>query len=120
LSALRVHLDEDADAYALLRALRQRGLDVTSSGEEGLLRRTDEEQLEWATQEGRSIFSYNVSDFCRLHSTILHRDRHHAGIIIGDQQTISIGEEMRRLLRLSEVKSAEEMKDQLEFLNNWR
>ncbi len=30
LSAIKLHLDEDADAYALLRALRQRGLDVTS------------------------------------------------------------------------------------------
>ncbi|MGO8701383.1 MAG: hypothetical protein ACLQVY_27170 [Limisphaerales bacterium] len=61
-----------------------------------------------------------MSDFCRLHSTVLHQGCHHAGIIIGDQQTISTGEEMRRLLKLSEAKSAEEMKDQLEFLNNWR
>ncbi len=44
----------------------------------------------------------------------------HAGIIIGDQQTVSIGEEMRRLLQLAEAKSAEEMAGQLEFLNNWR
>jgi hypothetical protein len=113
-------LDEDADAYALLRALRHRGLDVTSSGEQGLLRCADEEQLEWSTQQGRSIYSYHASDFCRLHSTWLRQGRRHGGIIIGDQQTVSIGEEMRRLLKLNETKSAEQMADQLEFLNNWR
>ena len=120
MSAVKIHLDEDSDAHALLRALRHRGVDVTSTGEQGLLRRTDEEQLEWATQQGRSIYTYNATDFCRLHSATLHQGRHHAGIIIGDQQTVSIGEEMRRLLKLNEARSAEEMKDQLEFLNNWR
>lgn len=113
-------MDEDTDAYALLSALRHRGLDVTSSGEQGLWQCTDREQLQWATKEGRSIYSYNVSDFCRLHSATLQQGRHHVGIIIGDQQTTSIGEEMRRLLKLSEARNAEEMKDRLEFLNNWR
>jgi hypothetical protein len=95
-------------------------LDVTSTGEQALIRCTDEEQLEWATREGRAIYSYNASDFCRLHSTRLQQDRHHAGIIIGDQQTISIGEEMGRLLKLTEAKNGLEMMDRLEFLNNWR
>jgi hypothetical protein len=117
---VRIHLDEDADSYALLTALRHRGLDLTSSREEGLLHFTDEEQLEWATKEGRSTYTYNVSDFCRLHSARMRQGRNHAGIIIGDQQAVSIGEEMRRLLKLSEIKSAEDMADHLEFLNNWK
>jgi hypothetical protein len=45
LSALKLHLDEDADAHALLNGLRHRGWDATSSRERGLLRCTDEEQL---------------------------------------------------------------------------
>jgi hypothetical protein len=119
LSAVRIHLDEDADAHALLRALRQRGQDVVSSRERGLLGYTDEEQLAWAKEHGRVIYTYNASDFCRLHSEYLSRGRHHAGIIIGDQQTSSIGEEMRRLLKLGEAKSAEAMENNLEFLRNW-
>ena len=119
MSLVRIHLDEDADGHALLRALRQRGQDVASSRERGLLGYTDEQQLDWAKDEGRVIYTYNASDFCRLHSDYLSRGRRHAGIIIGDQQTTSIGEEMRRLLKLSEAKSAEAMENNLEFMSNW-
>jgi hypothetical protein len=39
-------------------------------------------------------------------------------IILG-QQNYSIGEQMRRLLRLISTKSAEEMRNQVEFLSAW-
>ena len=120
MSALKLHLDEDADARALLNALRHRGLDVSSSRELTLLQCSDEEQLSWALEHGRAIYTYNASDFCRLHSEYIRNGRHHAGIIIGDQQVISIGEEMRRLLKISDARSAADMTDNLEFLGNWR
>ena len=119
LSALKLHLDEDADAHALLNALRHRGLDVSSTRELALLQCSDEDQLAWAFSQGRAIYTYNASDFCRLHSEIIRLGRHHAGIIIGDQQILSIGEEMRRLLRLSDARTAADMGDNLEFLGNW-
>jgi hypothetical protein len=119
LSALKFHLDEDADAHALLNGLRHRGWDATSSRERGLLECSDEQQLLWASEQPRVIYTYNASDFCRLHAEFLHRGRHHAGIIIGDQQTVSIGEELRRLIRIGEAKTAADMQDNLEFLNNW-
>jgi hypothetical protein len=119
LNALKIHLDEDADAHALLNGLRHRGWDVTSSRERGLLRFSDEEQLAWAAGQGRALFTYNASDFCRLHTEFLRQGRRHAGIIIGDQQTASIGEEIRRLIRITEAKTAFEMCNHLEFLSNW-
>ena len=119
LTAMRLHLDEDADAHALLKALRDRGLDVTSSRELGLLRWSDEQQLTWAFQEARVIYTYNAADFCRLHSQILRQQRHHAGIIIGDQQTLSLGDEMRKLLKIGESHTAVDLRDRLEFLSNW-
>lgn len=120
MSAIQIHLDEDADSQALLNALRHRGLDVTSSRERGLLRCTDLEQLAWADEHGRVIFTYNAADFFRLHALFLQRGSHHAGNIIGDQQTVSIGKEVRSFLKLSETKTKDEMKDHLEFLNNWQ
>ena len=119
MSAIKLHLDEDADAHALLNALRQRGLDVSSSRELALLQSSDEEQLTWAFEQRRAIYTYNASDFCRLHSEFIRHGRHHAGIIIGDQQVLSIGEVTRRLLRISEVRAAADMGDNLEFLSNW-
>lgn len=92
MSALKLHLDEDADAHALLNGLRHRGWDVSSSREQNLLRHTDEEQLIWTADRERALFTYNASDFCRLHADFMRQGRHHAGIIIGDQQTASIGE----------------------------
>lgn len=116
---MKLHLDEDADAHALLNALRQRGLDVSSSRELELLRWSDEEQLTWAFEQERGVYTYNASDFCRLHSEFLRRGRHHAGLIIGEQQTLSIGDEMRRLLQISEARTSADMRDKLEFLSNW-
>ena len=116
---MKLHLDEDADAHALLNALRHRGLDVSSSRELALLQCSDEEQLAWASEQGRAIYTYNASDFCRLHSELLQHGHHHAGIIIGDQQVLSIGEVTRRLLRINEARSVADMCDQLEFLSNW-
>ena len=116
MSPIHLHLDEDADAHALLNGLRHRGCDVTSSRERGLLPASDEEQLAWTTQNGRVIYTYNAADFCRLHSECLRRGQHHGGIIIGDQQTVSVGEELRRLIRLCDSKTVEQMRDALEYL----
>jgi hypothetical protein len=45
--------------------------------------------------------------------------RHHAGIIIAEQQRHSVGEMMRGVLRLMAERDAESMTDRLEFLNRW-
>jgi hypothetical protein len=118
-SPLKFPLDEDTDAHALLNGLRHRGWDVTSSRERNLLESSDEEQLLWAAEQGRVLYTYNASDFCRLHAQFLRQGRGHAGIIIGDQQTVSVGEEIRRLIRLGQTRSAAEIVGTLEFLSNW-
>ena len=56
--------------------------------------------------------------FYRLHTVWLEQSKSHAGIIIG-QQFYSIGEQMRRLLRLLGAKSAEKIQNQVEFLSNF-
>jgi hypothetical protein len=55
----------------------------------------------------------------KLHAEVLRAGEHHPGIIIGDQQTLSIGQELRRLLRINETFASAEMIDRLEFLSNW-
>ena len=115
---IRFYLDEDATSNRLLRALRDRGTDVVSAKEAGMLAQPDEKQLEWAWENQRVIYSFNVRDFYRIHSDWLTHRKSHAGIVLGKQE-YSIGNQMRGLLRLASVKSAEEMIDTVQFLRAW-
>ena len=84
-----------------------------------MIERTDEEQLDYATTQGRVLFSFNVKDFYRLHTEHLTRGESHAGIIVARQRSYSVGEQIRRLLRLIAATPTEEMKNQAEFLSAW-
>jgi aerobic-type carbon monoxide dehydrogenase small subunit (CoxS/CutS family) len=117
-SIIRLYLDEDAMDSDLLYALQLRDVDVITVAGTGMFSRSDEEQLQWAFVNNRVVYSFNIRDFYRLHTTLLERGESHAGIILG-QQDYSIGEQMRRLLRLITVKSAEDMRNQVEFLSAW-
>lgn len=48
----------------------------------------------------------------------MKQGQRHAGIILGFQN-YSIGEQMRRILRIIVNKSAQEMQNQVEFLSAW-
>jgi hypothetical protein len=73
--------------------------------------------LLFATGRGSAILTYNGGDFTRLHSEALTHGRTHAGIIIGTQADPR--RNIRALLNLLSALSAEEMRDNLVFLNNW-
>lgn len=116
---IRLYLEEDSMSRALVRALQARNIDVTTALEENMIEQPDSAHLDFATSQGRALYSFNVGDFYRLHTTYLTQGRSHAGIIVSVQQAYSVGEQMRRLLRLAANRSAEEMYDNVEFLGNW-
>jgi hypothetical protein len=104
---------------ALLRALRARGVDITTALDEGMIERSDGEHLDYATAQERVLYTLNVADFYRLHMTYLAQGKGHAGIILARQQRYSVGEQMRRLLKLVASRSPEQMRDRVEFLSAW-
>lgn len=104
---------------ALTRALKARNVDVTTALEENMIEQPDSAHLDYVTAQGRVLYSFNVGDFCRLHAEYLAQGKSHAGIVVSLQQAYSIGEQMRRLLRLAAAKSAEQMCNNIEFLGNW-
>lgn len=59
------HLDENVD-HAIARALRQRGIDVTTSTEIGLIGADDLLQLDFARKSSRVIVTQDA-DFLRHH-----------------------------------------------------
>ena len=113
---IRLYLDEDSMDKALLQALRARGVDVTTTLEAGMIEREDHEHLDFATAQGRVLYSFNVGDFSRLHSISLAEDKSHAGIVLARQQHYAVGEQMRRLLKLMASTRADEMTNRVEFL----
>ncbi len=116
---IRLYFEEDSMRRALVRALRACGVDVITALEVGMIERKDRDHLDYATTQGRVLYSFNVGDFYRLHIAYLTEGKSHAGMILARQQHYSVGEQMRRLLKLIATKSAEEMKNQVEFLSAW-
>ena len=75
-------LDEDM-SYRVAEGLRQRGVDAISVHEVGRANRqvSDADQLEFATQQGRVLVTYNRADFQALDATWRAQGRFHAGIL---------------------------------------
>ncbi len=119
MTVIRLYIDEDAMRGALVQALRSRGVDLTTVGEEGRRGYSDEEQLKFAASEARVIYSFNTKDFLPLHFKFLEEDRPHAGIILAQQENFKVGEQMRRILRMIDERSAEEMHNQYVFLSDF-
>lgn len=65
------------------------------------------------------IYTFNVGDFMQLHGEYMADGRAHAGIIFGDQQQYSVGEQMRRWRRIVAIRPAEALQNNYEFLSAW-
>ncbi len=112
MSVIRLYLDEDSMNRALLMALRQRDVDVTTVSEVKREGFSDEEQLLWAGQNSRIICTYNIRDFGKLHKQFLAESRLHAGILLM-QQDFSIGERLYGLSVLVASITAEDISNRI-------
>ena len=106
-------------SHGLVRALRASGLDVMTVAEAQRRSLHDEQQLQYATSQGRSVYTCNVGDFARLHRDWLRGGLHHAGIILLADQSTDVGVQIRALVRLTATLDLDAMRDRLEFLSNW-
>jgi hypothetical protein len=113
---MRLYIDEDALARALVNGLRARGFEILTVLEAGMKGRDDPAQLAYAIQQGRVVYTFNVGHFCRLHTEYLVQGKTHTGIIVVPRQKYSIGEQIRKLASFISSSSAEEMENKLHFL----
>jgi DNA-binding transcriptional MerR regulator len=116
---IRLYLDEDSMRQALIRGLRARGVDVQTALDANMIQRSDQEHLDFASAQGRVLCTFNVRDFYQLHVKYLRQGRSHSGIILVPQQRYSLGEQLRRVLKIIATKTAESMRNQAEFLSAW-
>jgi len=108
-SMIRIYADESVN-IAIIEGMRRRGVDAFSARDAGNLGLTDEEQLEFAVKNRAVIFTHDV-DFLKL-----ALDREHYGVIYVHQRKVSVGGCVRRLKTIVEVKTSEEMRNQVIFL----
>ena len=115
-----LYTDEDVTTD-LAPALRRRGYTAQSTLEAGNVEISDEAQLAYATEQGMAILTYNAQDFIPLARTWYFAEREHAGIIISEQfSQRQFGELLRRVLRLLNSLTADEMYNRLVFLQQFR
>ena len=110
----KLHLDEDASWDALYHALTSNGHDVTRTPNEWIKKKSsDEEQLQKASEHGRSVFSFNAKHFLQ----IAKKSPQHKGIIVSKRKSFSVI--LKALNRFFNESSAEEMEDQVRWLSDW-
>ena len=107
---IKFHLDESVER-AIADSLRRREIDVTTTSEVQFMGMFDEEHLVFALGQGRVVFTHDA-DFLRLH----RRGVEHAGIVYCYQQSRSIGEIVKALVRIWEVQTFESMHQHVELI----
>lgn len=107
--ALKFYTDEHS-ANAIAEGLRRRGVDALTTVEAGRLGASDEEQLAFAAQQERVLFTQD-DDFLRLHAAGVE----HAGIAY-TRQGASLGDIIRGLMLVYEVLDVNDLKNHVEHL----
>ena len=78
----QVYIDEDAVHGGLVAALRSRDVTVIRAADAGLMKKSDHEHLAYATEHGCVMYTFNVSDFYRVHTEWMNSGREHAEMIL--------------------------------------
>jgi predicted nuclease of predicted toxin-antitoxin system len=113
----KLHLNEHLSPR-LAAQLRQHGFDVTSTLELGMTEADDDEQLAYAASEQRALITFNHKDFAVRHTQYIVENKEHWGIILSTEE--SLDTLRRRLLRLLNTLTAEELKNQIRWLNEFK
>lgn len=119
---IKLLIDEDVSkGPKLAAALRRRGFDAVAVQEIGRMNVPDEELLNYAALEGRVLLSCNIKDFVRIAADWYGSGREHAGIVISEQFSGNrFGEILRRVLSLLNSVDAEEIRNTVRFLQEFR
>jgi len=102
----------------LAEQLRQHGFDVTATLEAKRGEADDDEQLAYAASEQRALVTFNHKDFAVRHERYAAESKDHWGIILSTEETVDVLR--RRLLRLLNTLTAEELKNQIRWLNEFK
>lgn len=114
---IKLYLNENLSAEIAQR-LTASGFDAISSHEVGMDAEDDEKQITYAVSKERAIVTINKKDFIVIHNEYLHLGKDHFGIILStdeDQWVI-----YRRLLKLLASLEADEIRNEIRWLNDFK
>ncbi len=109
-SAIRLYFDENVDVEVATQ-MRERGVEVATVRDLGLLGDTDENHLKRATRMGYVLCTHDI-DYLRLNAERVE----HSGIVIYVSRHPSIGDWVRGLELICGTLTAEEMRNHVEYL----
>jgi predicted nuclease of predicted toxin-antitoxin system len=113
----KLHLNENLSPR-LAEQLRKLGFDVTSTLELGMTEVDDDAQLAFSASQRRAVVTVNHKDFAVLHDQFQAKGKEHWGIILSTEENVSVLR--RRLLGLLNSVSADELKNQIRWLNEFK
>jgi len=116
-SSPKLYLNEHLSPR-LAAQLRRYGFDVISTLEAGMVEADDDEQLLYAASSQRAIVTFNHKDFAARHAQYMEEGKIHWGIILSTEEKTDVLR--RRLLQLLNTLSAEDLKNQIRWLNEFR
>ncbi len=108
-----LYLDENVDVR-VATIITGRGFEATTARNQGMLRKSDPEQLAFAVEQGRVIVTHNRSDFEDLAQQYFTEGRTHAGIIIAVERPVFTL--VRHLLEILNDHTADELKNQIVYI----
>lgn len=111
-----IYLDADVERM-IAKALRQQGYTCHAADEVGMKQASDEAQLEYAARMGYALVTYNVEHFAPLHARYLQKGWEHFGIVLIPKRW-GASEVLRRLLKLLNAVTANEMRNDVRWLSD--
>jgi hypothetical protein len=110
---IELYRDEDVDVL-IAQLIRARGFVVVTTQEAGQLRNSDTAQLAYAVSQQNTLLTHNRVDFEALAQTSFAAGQPHDGIILAVRRPPQ--EIARRLLRILNSVTAEEMHNQVRYI----
>ena len=110
---IRLYLDADVDVK-LAAYLRHLGYECTSSREVGRAALDDEGQFRYAADIGCVLVTHNIQHFVPIFERWWRSGQSHPGLVVSEQ--VPLGEMQRRLVRLLDTVTADEMRDNIRNL----
>lgn len=106
-------LDEQIWKY-LARLLREQGFDVIHVNEVDLDATPDEQIMAYAVEKHRAVVTFNVRDYVPLAIQYVEDGKEHYGVVVSKE--LSRGELQKRVKKLLESVTAEEMMNAVRYL----